>query len=463
MAKKKKGEDLLISHIISRFIKPELKFTSDQFKSIKDILELPITVLKNVDKIEAAQIYDIFRVNSIEELSELNPNNPIESLLPSLEKGIDPQRYEKKVRIIVDQVKEGIPNIEKFRNHIAIAGMIKRSWSKRKTYTKKTDTKVICVGLDNAGKTAILSGLGGKLGITELGKLKPTKRIERKRISTSSLDLFIWDFGGQEEYRKDYLAKPEAYFVGTDLLIYVLDMQDPERYNESFEYLIEILEVIRLLGENVYILAFMHKADPDILADPDFQLNSEYVADKLNYHLANYDFEYDIYSTSIYNFFTSEPKFSKFIKETLSDKESLNNPLIRKVEGMGDILDSTLNAVVSLANSMGEQISSLNDRINELEARLESNLIPLPETTATKQARKKNEDLKAPSIIYTKPKSVEPEAEANSSSSDIRLTILNELSSLFQAKKNLDSNNPINKLGSLGTKMKKTKKQNKKK
>ncbi len=209
--------------------------------------------------------------------------------------------------------------------------MIKRSWSKRKTYTKKTDTKVICVGLDNAGKTAILSGLGGKLGITELGKLKPTKRIERKRISTSSLDLFIWDFGGQEEYRKDYLAKPEAYFVGTDLLIYVLDMQDPERYNESFEYLIEILEVIRLLGENVYILAFMHKADPDILSDPDFQLDSEYVADKLNYHLGNYNFEYDIYSTSIYNFFTSEPKFSKFIKETLSDKESLNNPLIRKV------------------------------------------------------------------------------------------------------------------------------------
>ena len=67
-------------------------------------------------------------------------------------------------------------------------------------------------------KTAILSGLGGKLGISELGKLKPTKRIERKRISTTSLDLFIWDFGGQEEYRKDYLAKPEAFFIGTDLL-----------------------------------------------------------------------------------------------------------------------------------------------------------------------------------------------------------------------------------------------------
>jgi hypothetical protein len=439
-------------------MKPELKFSPEQFKSLKELLELPITALKNVDKIEAAQIYDIFRVNSIEELADLNPNNPIEVLLPSLEKGIDPQRYEKKVKIIEDQVKEGIPDIEKFRNHIAIAGMIKRSWSKRKSYTKKSETKVICVGLDNAGKTAILTGLGGKLGISELGKLKPTKRIERKRISTSSLDLYLWDFGGQEEYRKDYLAKPEAYFVGTDLLIYVLDMQDPERYNESFEYLIEILEVIRLLGENVYILAFMHKADPDILSDPDFQLDTEYVADKLNYHLSNYNFEYDIYSTSIYNFFTSEPKFSKFIKETLSDKESLNNPLIRKVEGMGDILDSILNAVVTLANSTNEQIASLNQRINELESRIESGLLPLPITTANRQESQSDDELKSPSIIYTKPKTEEGETESSTSPSDIRLTILNELSSLFQAKKSLDTNSPVNKLGSLGTKMKKTKK-----
>ncbi|MBN2156335.1 MAG: 50S ribosome-binding GTPase [Candidatus Lokiarchaeota archaeon] len=456
---KRKGETLLISHIISRFIKPELKYTPEQFTSIKEILELPITALKNIDKIEAAQIHDIFRVNSIEELAELNPNNPIEHLLPSIEKGIDPKRYEKKVKIIKDQVKEGIPDLEKFRNHVAVAGMIKRSWSKRKTYTKKRDTKVICVGLDNAGKTAILSGLGGKLGISELGKLKPTKRIERKRISTTNLDLFIWDFGGQEEYRKDYLAKPEAYFVGTDLLIYVLDMQDPERYNESFEYLIEILEVIRLLGENVYILAFMHKADPDILLDPDFQLNSEYVADKLNYHLSNYDFEYDIYSTSIYNFFTSEPKFSRFIKDVLSDKESLNNPLIRKVEGMGDILDSTLNAVVTLANSLGEQISALNQRINDLETKLEAGILPLPETSSSRHVRKESmEEIKVPSIIYTKPSAEESEIESSSQASDIRLTILNELSSLFQAKKNLDTNNPINKLGSLGKKMKKGRK-----
>ena len=452
----KKGESLLIAHIISRFIKPELKYNPEQFNTLKEILELPITALKNVDKIEAAQIYDIFRVNSIEDLAGLNPNNPIETLLPSLEKGIDPKRYEKKVRIIVDQVKERIPDIEKLRNHIAIAGMIKRSWSKRKTYAKKTDTKVICVGLDNAGKTAILSGLGGKLGISELGKLRPTKRIERKQISTSSLDLFIWDFGGQEEYRKDYLAKPEAYFVGTDLLIYVLDMQDPERYNESFEYLIEILEVIRLLGENVYILAFMHKADPDILMDPDFQLNIEYVADKLNYHLSNYDFEYDIYTTSIYNFFTSEPRFSRFIKETLSDKESLNNPLIRKVEGMGDILDSTLNAVVTLANSLGEQIASLNQRINDLETKLELGALPVQENSK-KFGHKETSELKIPSVIYTKPKSEELESENIINSSDIRLTILNELSSLFQAKKNLDSTNPINKLGSLGKKIQKTK------
>ncbi len=82
----------------------------------------------------------------------------------------------------------------------------------------------------------------------------------------------------------------------------------------------------------------------------------------------------------------------------------------------------------------------------------------MPETTAIKHARKDSENVKTPSIIYTKPKSEESEIETNSGSSDIRLTILNELSSLFQVKKSLDNNNPVNKLGSLGTKMKKSKK-----
>ena len=98
-----------------------------------------------------------------------------------------------------------------------------------------------------------------------------------------------------------------------------------------------------------------------------------------------------------------------------------------------------------------------------MEHRIETGNISVSETSTVKQPHAPLPESKVPSIIYTKPQTAEPESESSSGSSDIRLTILNELSSLFQAKKNLDTNNPINKLGSLGTKMKKTKKKKKKK
>jgi hypothetical protein len=461
MAKGKKsgeGKDrVLIKNILSRFIKSELK--NESFGTLKDLLELPITALKDLNEDEAGQITEIFGCETIEELAKLNPINPIESIIPEPKPDelVNPEKYENKAKELIEHVLKNIHNFENFRNHIAVAQMISRAWSKRAIYLKKKDTKVICVGLDNAGKTAILTGLGGKLGIAELGKLKPTKKIERKRISTPTMDLHIWDFGGQDIYRREYLAKPEMYFVGTDLLLYVLDMQDAERYNESFNYLTEIIDVIKLLGENPYILAFMHKSDPDVLTDPDFQLNSEYVADKLNYHIAKYKFEYDIYQTSIYNFFTSEPKFSRIIKETLSDKESLNNPMIRKIEGLGDILDTTLNAVINIANSLGEQMTGISQRLNDLELKVERLFVNPPRTGTQrrKTTLKKSKVKTQPQVIYTTIPEIKVENpdSAAEDSDDSRLLILKELSGLFQAKRKLDSS-PLS-LGSLGTKYKK--------
>jgi GTPase SAR1 family protein len=469
----------LIEHVISRFLKTDMKYTAEQFESFKDILQLPVTALKDVDKMEALQLKELFSVNSIDDLSKLDPVNPENAIVPDPKNFPDTAKYTKQLKVVMDNLAEAFPDYEILRKHIAMAGMIKRSWQKRAAYTKKKETKVICVGLDNAGKTAILTGLGGKLGITELGKLKPTKRIERRKVATDKLDLYVWDFGGQEDYRKDYLSKPEAYFLGSDLLIYVVDMQDPNRYNESFEYLIEVLDIMKLLGENPYVLAFMHKSDPDILDDPDFQLSTEYVADKLNYLLNNYDFEFDIYTTSIYNFFTSEPKFSRFIKETLSDKESLNNPVVRKIEGLGDIMDSTLNAIVTLASSLNEQIAQLAVRIEELEKKTDREYMPLPQTNAEKRSEIVAQQAAGPNIpeaikkglnppqggkqiIYQKPLAglnAPPGAQtANPEVADSRLTILNELSSLFQAKKSLDNSTQLSKLGALGKKFEKTKK-----
>jgi hypothetical protein len=481
-----KGSEIIIEHIVSRFLKPTFK--PEQFNDIDQILDLPVMAIRDVDAYETSQIKQMFDISTIRELGGLDPVNPLEKLLPKDSNKMDPAKLEALMKEIVANALKNFTDFEIFRNHVAVANMIKRAWSKREAYIKKKETKIICVGLDNAGKTAILSGLGGKLGITDLAKLKPTKKVDRRKVSTDTMDLFVWDMGGQEDYRRDYLNKPESYFIRTDMIIYVIDMQDPKRYNESLEYLQKILDILKLMGENPYVLAFMHKSDPDILNDPDFQLNTEYVADKLNYLLNTYEFEFDIYTTSIFNFFTSEPRFSKFIKDTLSDKESLNNPVIRKIEGMGDILDSTMNAIVSLANSLGEQIQQLTARIDQIEKKIDNNYMPLPQTSVEKsgtqtfglnpppriQVPQPSQGTGSPTqsnVIFTKQSlglSPPPQTISSTTSSvssqpgDTRFEILKDLQGLFQSKRNLDATTPLNKLGSLGKKFDKMKKTTKK-
>jgi len=446
-----------------------------------EILDLPITTLKDISSVEAAQIYDIFKIDKIKDLAKLDSINPAEKLLPADINNYNELKAKFKLKIIAELISDSFMDYEVFRNHVAIAKMISRAKEKKEIYLKKKETKLICVGLDNAGKTAILTSLGGKLGISDLAKLRPTKKVERKKISTSTMDLFVWDMGGQADYRRDYLEKPENYFLRTDMLLYVIDMQDPARYEESFEYLKNILDIMKLMGENPYILAFMHKSDPDIINEPEFQVNCEYVADKLNFLLNKYEFEFDIYTTSIFNFFTSEPKFSKFIKETLSDKESLNNPVIRKVEGLGDILERTLNAIAILSNSLSEQINNLKLRIDELENRLNDSLLSIPKLKTpiigqVSQTNSIQNQIQPPimsssslyesntprQIIYTKknmnvPKPIRTSStvDSNIPADDTRYQVLMELQGLFQAKRNLDESNPLNRLGPIGKKFEK--------
>jgi small GTP-binding protein len=249
-----------------------------------------------------------------------------------------------------------------------IAKMIDRAWQKRSTYLEKKDSKVICVGLDNAGKTAILSSLGGKLGIKDLQNLKPTKQIERQKITTNDLELHVWDFGGQVEYRQVYLQNPEKFFLRTDLMMYVIDIQDPDRYKDSFAYFKEIIDIMQRLSECPYILVFLHKCDPDILEDPDFQIHLDYAKNKTMEILSDYCMEYDIYITSIYNFFNSEPTFSKYIKEVMGNRISENNPMLMKIEGISEILETTLNAIVNLSSSVGEQLNEIDLRLRKMES-----------------------------------------------------------------------------------------------
>jgi len=125
--------------------------------------------------------------------------------------------------------------------------------------------KVIISGLDNAGKTSILTALDKKYDFQkDIVQLKPTIRVEYHKMNFLRNNTIFWDMGGQDQYRDIYINYQDVYFDATDLLIYVIDIQDPERFENSLEYLDAILTFFTESKMDVPLIITMHKFDPDL-------------------------------------------------------------------------------------------------------------------------------------------------------------------------------------------------------
>lgn len=131
------------------------------------------------------------------------------------------------------------------------------------------DLKIIISGLDNAGKTSILTAFNKRYDFQkEILELAPTRKVEYHHTEFLDTSIHFWDMGGQEKYRTDYISKQDLYFAGTNLLIYVIDIQDDVRYKSSHEYLINILQYFEENNMNVPLIVAFHKFDPNLRDDP---------------------------------------------------------------------------------------------------------------------------------------------------------------------------------------------------
>ncbi len=135
------------------------------------------------------------------------------------------------------------------------------------------ELKLIFAGLDNAGKTSFLIALRKKYNFYERVKqLKPTIKIAYS--SFNFLDRFMinfWDMGGQAKYRKIYLDKT-VYFSNTDFLYYLIDIKDDIRFQDSINYLYELLDIFRdekMEYDNEIIICF-NKYDPECRASDEY-------------------------------------------------------------------------------------------------------------------------------------------------------------------------------------------------
>jgi small GTP-binding protein len=363
-----------ISNIINIFSKflDEKSVKVNKIKTIEDVKELPIYSYKFLNKSEAKVLKDILDISSIEDASKLNKEDPFEHI-NTVEATKDPIRSaEIKEELLnkIEELKVKNPSLkENLQKAITISSII-MNIEEDEDFFKKARQKVIVIGLDNAGKTAILNKFGGKLGLEDLATLTPTKGVDRRNIhmEDSDIELFIWDMGGQKQYRDKYLQYPEQYFLEIDLLIYVIDIQDAERFAESFEYFEEILKILKTLEEDPFIMVYIHKHDPDLRRNPEIELSVELLKDNLNQLLTQYGFDFEAYLTSIYSLISNEPEFSKYIKDVMKSAHSLTNPTLKKVEGLGKTLEETMNAVIRLSESISKQLNDLDSRLRAIES-----------------------------------------------------------------------------------------------
>ncbi len=124
------------------------------------------------------------------------------------------------------------------------------------------DKKILFVGLENAGKTSIIKILQERY--SALKTILPTKGVNREEVDIFGYSVMVWDLGGQEQYRKQYIDKPAMYFCETDIIVFCFDIQEKEKKEDALDYFKSILLKIKELNIKVPILVVFTKYDPDV-------------------------------------------------------------------------------------------------------------------------------------------------------------------------------------------------------
>jgi len=160
--------------------------------------------------------------------------------------------------------------------------------------------KIGFLGLDNAGKTSIITGITKRFGFEEeVFKLMPTRKIARDAFKFLGIQFIRMDFGGQLQYREQYLKNPSKYISGIDLIFYVIDAQDFDRFVETIDYLDEILLFLKEEQDYPPICILFHKFDPQLVKNK--LINQRILTIKQALTRYSIDFDIFFFETTIYD------------------------------------------------------------------------------------------------------------------------------------------------------------------
>ncbi|MBY8981549.1 MAG: GTP-binding protein, partial [Candidatus Lokiarchaeota archaeon] len=255
----------------------------------------------------------------------------------------------KTIRELANQKEENPPEIRGILPNVIIKWIkIAKLLEKKITEQLKDQKKLLLIGLDNGGKTSILAVLQDKFSIIK--SLLPTKGVKREKLEFFGYPIVSWDLGGQVQYReKYYFNKPEIFFTEVDLILYVIDVQDAERFQESAEYFQQVLEALTELNEKAPVLVVLNKSDQDFRKTLEWQKNVRAIKDAFNPLLTKFDnFDIDYYDTTI------------FQKETIMQMFSI---ALKKVSDTSEIIEHILEEFTHIVNGKAASLISMDGLI----------------------------------------------------------------------------------------------------
>uniref|UniRef100_A0A0A9XH92 ADP-ribosylation factor-like protein 6 n=1 Tax=Lygus hesperus TaxID=30085 RepID=A0A0A9XH92_LYGHE len=117
-----------------------------------------------------------------------------------------------------------------------------------------TRVKLVLIGLDSAGKTAILNRFTAKPQCQ--APYQPTVGANHQMFTWSRLRVSAWDFGGSPHSRPIW----KKYYSSVDVVVFVVDCSDYKRFDEArCEFRKAVTD--KKLSRNALVLVYANKQD----------------------------------------------------------------------------------------------------------------------------------------------------------------------------------------------------------
>lgn len=322
-------------------------------KDIKGILQLGVESLKDYDD-TVLGILKMLRIKKIKELVALKSE--------ALQKALEASEY----------------NIEKpVIDYVMVSSKILRKLIEIKSKDKieALPEKIAVMGMQNAGKTSLINLLIGTSTSEQFKDTEPTVSVEQKQVNIGDYQLAVWDFGGQESFRNEYLQNPDEYFISTGMILFVLDIQDENLYADAIDYLNAILTIMNKMGQQLHVIVDFHKFDPDIAEDVDVLVKVQWLEQKFKAILMNFNFSFEFIKTSLYSGIASstEPDIARNLKEAFAAK-SVDMNSLPEIQ----MLRNLVYVQTKIYYNLMAQLSEIGDVLKKLKLQTPSEQAPSP-------------------------------------------------------------------------------------